>query len=174
MSVCIQRAALGLLLLTLVLASVPGGPSQEGNRKAFTTRLALAPGPGPDPQAASREALRLDAWPSSCGRPQAAASELAVVPPATPGSPTSNARPVRPRDTRRRHIPRPTSLRALDRVPSSAAARADFPAPRPPASSGFAIPLKTGSEFPLGPTRKQKRHLCSVSCLRSVEQTLML
>ena len=49
----------------------------------------------------------LAAWPS-CSRRQPAASELAVVPPATPGPPSSNAWQARLRRARPHHIPRRT------------------------------------------------------------------
>src|SRR5208337_4767481 len=74
---------------------------------------------------------------------------LVVVPSATSGSPSSNAWPARPHLASSRHILPPTSLRALHRVPSSAAVRAYPPAPRPSASSGSVNSLETGSESPL-------------------------
>src|SRR5208337_4963770 len=77
---------------------------------------------------------------------------LVVVPSATSGSPSSNAWPARPHLASSRHILPPTSLRALHRVPSSAAVRAYPPAPRPSASSGSVNSLETGSESPLSST----------------------
>jgi len=91
-------------------------------------------------------------WPSCGGRGQPAAIELAVVPSATPGSPSTNAWPARPRHARTRHISRQTSLRVLKSVPSSAVVRAYLRAPRQPSSSGSVFLLKTGFDFPLGPT----------------------
>ena len=94
----------------------------------------------------------LAAGPSCRGPRQLVASELAVVPSATPGSPSSNAWPARPRHALSRHISCPTQLRALHRVPSGAGVRACLPGSRLRASTGSVIPLKIGSEVPIGPT----------------------
>jgi hypothetical protein len=93
----------------------------------------------------------LAAGPSCRGPRQLVASELAVVPSATPGSPSSNAWPARPRHALSRHISCPTQLRALHRVPSGAGVRACLPGSRLRASTGSVIPLKIGSEVPIGP-----------------------
>jgi len=95
----------------------------------------------------------LAAWPSCRGPRQLAASGLAVVPSATPGSPSPNAWPARPRHVRPRHIIGQTSLRALKSVPSRVALRTYVNAPRQPSSSGSVVLLKTGSEISLGPTK---------------------
>jgi hypothetical protein len=55
-------------------------------------------------------------------------------------------------DSPPRHIPRPTSLRANHCVPSSVHACPCFSGPHSPTSSGSVLALKTGSEFPLGPS----------------------
>ncbi len=94
----------------------------------------------------------LAAWPSCRGPRQPAANELGGGPVRHVLSPSSNAWPARPRQARPRHIPRPTSLRALHRVPSSVALRAHLPGPHSVEASGSAFPIKTGSEFPIGPT----------------------
>jgi hypothetical protein len=93
---------------------------------------------GPRPWSRTRKQLRvgsfvLTTW-SSCGGPRrSAASELAVVPSPTPGSWTRNAWPARLRPATSRHRLRPTSLRAVDRVPSGVVVRADrLEPPRPP------------------------------------------
>ena len=66
----------------------------------------------------------LATWSPCRGPRRSAASELAVVPSATPGSPSSNAWPVRPRHASPRHIVCPTSLRALHGVPRIVSVRA--------------------------------------------------
>jgi len=90
---------------------------------------------------------------------------LAVVPSATSSLPNSNAWPTLLRQARPRHIPRPNSLRALYRVPSTVVVRAYLPATHLPEASGSAFPIKTGSEFPIGITSRivsfirQRHHL---------------
>jgi len=97
----------------------------------------------------------LAAWPSCRGPRQPAANELGGGPVRHVLSPSSNAWPARPRHTRPRHIPRPNSLRALHRVPSSAHVRPCSKGPHSPTSSGSAFPIKNGSEFPIGITDHQ-------------------
>ena len=94
----------------------------------------------------------LAAWPSCRGPRQPAANELGGGPVRHVLSPSSNAWPARRRQARPRHIPHPTSLRALHRVPSSVALRAHLPRPHSVEASGSAFPIKTGSAFPIGIT----------------------
>ena len=49
-----------------------------------------------------------------------------------------------------RHIPRPTSLRALHCVPSGVVVRAWFPEPCPAATGGSGFTIETGSESAIG------------------------
>lgn len=88
----------------------------------------------------------LATWSPCRGPRRSAASELAVVPSATPGSPSSNAWTARLRHARPRHIPRPNSLRALHRVPSSAGVCAYSQARQWAETGGSAFEIKTGSE----------------------------
>ena len=88
----------------------------------------------------------LATWSPCRGPRRSAASELAVVPSATPGSPSSNAWTARLRHARPRHIPRPNSLRALHRVPSSAGVCAYSQARQWAETGGSAFETKTGSE----------------------------
>lgn len=91
---------------------------------------------------------------SSCGGPRrSTASELAVVPSPTPGSRSRNAWPVRPRLATSRHRLSPTSLRALDRVPSGVAACADRPGPHSSTHCGSVFTIKSGSHFQIGPIK---------------------
>ena len=91
------------------------------------------------------------AW-SSCGGPwRSVASESAVALTTTPRSPSSNAWPARPRHATSRHKMRPTSLRALRRVPSGVAVCADRPEPYPTAPGGSVFTIDTGSVFVIGP-----------------------
>ena len=92
----------------------------------------------------------LAAWPSCRGPRQPAANELGGGPVRHVLSPSSNAWPARRRQARPCHIPRPTSLRALHRVPSNVVLRAYLPGPHSVEASGSAFPIKTGSEFPIG------------------------
>jgi len=92
----------------------------------------------------------LAAWPSCRGPRQPAANELGGGPVRHVLSPSSNAWPARRRQARPRHIPHPTSLRALHRVPSSVVLRAHLPRPHSVEASGSAFPIKTGSAFPIG------------------------
>src|SRR5208337_3649254 len=110
-----------------------------------------------DPRALvqNRKQLRLRsfvlaAWPSCRGPRQPAANELGGGPVRHVLSPSSNAWPARRRQARPRHIPHPTSLRALHRVPSSVVLRAHLPRPHSVEASGSAFPIKTGSAFPIG------------------------
>ena len=72
-------------------------------------------------------------------------SELAVVPSAVSGLPSSNAWPARPRRASTRHILGPTSLRAFRGVLSSDGVRADLTGHGMPLSGGAAFLLETGS-----------------------------
>ena len=92
----------------------------------------------------------LAAWPSCRGPRQPAANELGGGSVRHVLSPSSNAWPARRRQARPRHIPHPTSLRALHRVPSSVVLRAHLPRPHSVEASGSAFPIKTGSAFPIG------------------------
>ena len=105
----------------------------------------------------------LAAWPSCRGPRQPAANELGGGPVRHVLSPSSNAWPARRRQARPRHIPHPTSLRALHRVPSSVALRAHLPRPHSVEASGSAFPIKTGSAFPIGitPCRSGSFSRCS-------------
>src|SRR5271157_1218575 len=59
--------------------------------------------------------------------------------------------PARPRRARPRHIPRPSSLRALHRVPSSPGVRAYLPPPSTPPLSVSVFPLRIDSKSLIGP-----------------------
>ena len=114
----------------------------------------LGPRPWSSSASSSPASFVLTAWPSCRGQRQPAASESAVVPPPRERSLTSNDLPTLPRRTASCHHPRILRpLHALRRVPSSADPRATTTAPHPLASSGSALPLETGSKFPLGPTQ---------------------
>ena len=56
-------------------------------------------------------------------------------------------------DTPSRHIPRPTSLRALHCVPSGVVVRAWLPEPCPAATGGCGFTIETGSESAIGITQ---------------------
>jgi len=90
-------------------------------------------------------------WSSCRGPRRSAASELAVVPSAAPGSPSLNAWPAHPRDVLPRHELRPASLRAFCRVPSSVLVRACRQAPASVASPGSVYLPETGPKSLLGP-----------------------
>jgi hypothetical protein len=110
---------------------------------------------GPRLWSRNRQRLRarsfvLTAW-SSCGGPRrSAASESAVVPSTTSGSPSSNAWPARPRHAASRHSMDPNSLHALARVPSGVAACANLLEPHLTALRGSAFTIKSGSVFQIG------------------------
>ena len=91
-------------------------------------------------------------WSTCCGPRQSAASELAVVPSTRSGSRSSNAWPARPRHAPPRQSLGPTSLHALERVPSGVAACADLRQPQLTAPCGSAFTIKTGSVFEIGHT----------------------
>ena len=82
---------------------------------------------------------------------------LAVVPSAKSGLPSSNAWLARPRQARPRHILHPTLLRALQGVPSGVVVRALLPEHSSPATHGAAVLLKTGAEFLIGYTCQIKQ-----------------
>jgi hypothetical protein len=67
----------------------------------------------------------LATWPSCRGTRELVASELAVVPSTTSGSPSLNTWPARPRHASSGHNLPLTRLRAIHRVPSYLAVRAD-------------------------------------------------
>ena len=106
----------------------------------------------------------LAAWPSCRGPRQPAANELGGGPVRHVLSPSSNAWPARRRQARPRHIPHPTSLRALHRVPSSVVLRAHLPRPHSVEASGSAFPIKTGSEFPIGITERKRQRTPPIDC----------
>ena len=56
-------------------------------------------------------------------------------------------------DTPPRHIPRPTSLRALHCVPSGVVVRAWLPEPCPAATGGCGFTIETGSKSAIGITQ---------------------
>ena len=121
---------------------------------SFISELALAPGPGPEPQAAPLQELRLGSL-AILSRPATARDSprrmnLAVVPSITSGLPSSNAWPARPRQARPRHILHPTTLRALQGVPSGVGVSALLPEHSSTATHGAAVLLKTGADFPIG------------------------
>ena len=89
----------------------------------------------------------LAAW-SSCGGPwRSVASELAVALTTTPRSPSSNTWPARSRHATSRHRLSPTSLRALNHVPSGVAACADRLEPRPTVPGGSVFTIESGSHL---------------------------
>jgi hypothetical protein len=98
----------------------------------------------------------LASWSSYGGLRQPAASESAVVPSATPGSPSANACLARPRPASSRHILRPTLLRALHCVPSHAEVRAHRAGHGSFNSNGAALSIETGAELSIGPTLNGK------------------
>jgi len=111
----------------------------------------------------------LATWSPCRGPRRSAASELAVVPSATPGSPSSNAWPVRPRHASPRHIVCPTSLRALHGVPRIVSVRASSKhATRPgqvaqPSRSKLALNRRSLSQGPaaIRHPRKESGHVRS-------------
>ena len=112
-------------------------------------------GPRPWSRTASSSAAGASSW--QPGHPVAARDSprrmnLAVVPSITSGSPSSNAWPARPRQARPRHILHPTTLRALQGVPSGVGVSALFPEHSSTATHGAAVLLKTGADFPIGYT----------------------
>ena len=76
-----------------------------------------------------------------------------MVPSITPGSPSMNAWPARPRHASLRHNLPPILLRALKSVPSGAVVRAILPLPRPSAFDASVFVLKTDSNLVRGPSR---------------------
>ena len=94
----------------------------------------------------------LATWPSCRGPRQPAVTELAVVPPTTPCSPSLNAWPARPRCAPSRHILAPTRFRAFHSVPSYANPRADLRRPHLIKSVSAAFLIETGADFLIGIT----------------------
>ena len=99
-------------------------------------------------------------WPSCRGPRLPAATELAVVPSTTPGSPSSAAWPARLCRAPSRHTLDPTRLRAFHSVPSEASLRAGLPDPDSTHPSGAAFLIKYGADPLIGPTRSlsTRRH----------------
>jgi hypothetical protein len=97
----------------------------------------------------------LATWPSCRGTRELVASELAVVPSTTSGSPSLNTWPARPRHASSGHNLPLTRLRAIHRVPSYLAVRADpehLTSPRsvaPPSRSKLAQRAGSVSQHPI-------------------------
>ena len=90
-------------------------------------------------------------WPSCRGPRLPAATELAVVPSTTPGSPSSAAWPARLCCVSSCHIVGSADLRAFHSVPSEASLRAGLPDPDSTHPSGAAFLIKYGADPLIGP-----------------------
>jgi len=97
-------------------------------------------------------------WPTCRGPWRPAASDLAVAPSSTPGSPKSNACPARSRRTSPRHILGPAPLRAFYSVPSGAGVRADHAVPCPATKRAAVLLIETDSKSLIGPKYPQQDH----------------
>ena len=82
--------------------------------------------------------------------PQPAAGDSAVAQPTTTPFTGLVRAPEPVGDMPPRHIPRPTSLRALHCVPSGVVVRAWLPEPCPAATGGSGFRIETGSESAIG------------------------
>ena len=113
-------------------------------------RLITAPGPDPARQRLTYE-LRLSTLVIlSRPAPQPAAGDSAVAQPTTTPFTGLVRAPEPIGDMPPRHIPRPTSLRALHCVPSAVVVRAWLPEPCPAATGGSGFTIETGSESAIG------------------------
>jgi hypothetical protein len=90
-------------------------------------------------------------WPTCRGSWRPAASDLAVAPSSTPGSPKSKACPARPRRTSPRHITGPAPLRAFNCVPGGAGVRADHAVLCPATKRAAVVLIETDSKSLIGP-----------------------
>jgi hypothetical protein len=112
----------------------------------------------------------LTIWPTCRGPWRPAASDLAVAPSSTPGSPKSKACPARPRRTLPRHMLGPVPLRAFYCVPSGVGIRADHAVLRPATNHAAILLIETDSKSLIGPRstnprtvrRETDRILCSM------------
>ncbi len=118
-------------------------------------RLITAPGPDPAPPAAYLRASTEHAGHPSRPAPQPAAGDSAVAQPTTTPFTGLVRAPEPIGDMPPRHIPRPTSLRALHCVPSGVVVRAWLPEPCPAATGGSGFTIETGSESAIGIRRAQ-------------------
>ena len=82
--------------------------------------------------------------------PQPAAGDSAVAQPTTTPFTGFVRAPAPIGDMPPRHIPRPTSLRALHCVPSGVVVRAWLPEPCPTTTGGSGFTIETGSESAIG------------------------
>src|ERR1700733_13511754 len=88
----------------------------------------------------------LTIWPTCRGPWRPAASDLAVAPSSTPGSPKSKACPARPRRTSPRHILGPAPLRAFYSVPSGVGVCADHAVLRPATNRAAVLLIEIDSK----------------------------
>jgi hypothetical protein len=93
----------------------------------------------------------LTIWPTCRGPWRPAASDSAVAPSSTPGSPKSKVCPARPRRTSPRPILGPAPLRAFYSVPSDVGVRADHAVLRPATNRAAVLLIETDSKSLIGP-----------------------